>query len=75
MKLDYLEAAKRRVPNASVLINMVSKRAKQLIMGDRPLVKVENPNEDIEDIVLREIAEGKLVAEIDFSQTRNLSKA
>lgn len=75
MNLDYLEAAKRRVPNAFVLINMVSKRAKQLIMGDRPLVKVENPNEDIEDIVLREIAEGKLVAEIDFSQTRNLPKA
>ncbi|MBI2437685.1 MAG: DNA-directed RNA polymerase subunit omega [Lentisphaerae bacterium] len=75
MNLNNLEAAKRRVPNASVLINMVSKRVKQLVVGDRPLVKVENPNEDIEDIVLREIAEGKLVAEIDFSQARNLPKA
>lgn len=75
MNLKNLEEAKKRVPNSSVLINMVSKRVKQLIFGDRPLVKPENPNEDIEDIVLREIAEGKLVAEIDFTQTQNLPKS
>ncbi|MBI2441933.1 MAG: DNA-directed RNA polymerase subunit omega [Lentisphaerae bacterium] len=74
MNLNNLDAAKRRIPNTSVLINVVSKRVKQLVVGDRPLVKVTDPNEDIEDIVLREIAEGKLVAEIDFSQTRNLPK-
>lgn len=75
MNLKLLDEAKRRVPNSSVLINMVSKRVKQLIFGDRPLVKPAHPLEDIEDIVLREIAEGKLVAEIDFMQTRNLPKA
>ena len=74
MNLELLNAAKRRVPNVSVLINMVSKRVKQLIYGDRPLVKPAHPDEDIEDIVLREIAEGKLVAEIDFSQARNVLK-
>lgn len=74
MNLESLNAAKRRVPNSSVLINMVSKRVKQLIFGDRPLVKPAHPDEDIEDIVLREIAEGKLVAEIDFSQARNVVK-
>ena len=74
MNLEYLNAAKRRVPNASVLINMVSKRVKQLIFGDRPLVKPLHPDEDLEDIVLREIADGKLVAEIDFSQAKNLPK-
>jgi DNA-directed RNA polymerase subunit K/omega len=57
-----------------VLINMVSKRVKQLIFGDRPLVKPTHPDEDIEDIVLEEIAQGKLVAEIDFSQAKNLPK-
>ena len=67
MNLSYLEAAKRRVPNVAVLVNMVSKRVRQLILGERPLVKVENPNEDREDIALREIAEGKLVAEIDLT--------
>lgn len=74
MNLESLNAAKRRVPNASVLINMVSKRVKQLIYGDRPLVKPAHPDEDIEDIVLREIADGKLVAEIDFSQAKNSPK-
>ena len=74
MNLEFLNAAKRRVPNSSVLINMVSKRVKQLIYGDRPLVKPLSPDEDIEDIVLREIADGKLVAEIDFSQAKNLTK-
>jgi DNA-directed RNA polymerase subunit omega len=72
MNLESLNAAKRRVPNASVLINMVSKRVKQLILGDRPLVKPLHPDEDIEDIVLREIADGKLVAEIDFAQVHDL---
>ena len=71
MNLESLNAAKRRVPNASVLINMVSKRVKQLIYGDRPLVKPAHPDEDIEDIALHEIADGKLVAEIDFSQAKN----
>ena len=74
MNMESLNAAKRRVPNASVLINMVSKRVKQLILGDRPLVKPSHPDEDIEDIVLREIADGKLVAEIDFSQAKNVLK-
>ncbi len=66
MNLTYLEAARRRVPNVAVLVNMVSKRIRQLILGERPLVKVEDPYEDREDIALREIAEGKLVAEIDL---------
>jgi DNA-directed RNA polymerase subunit omega len=74
MNLDNLNAAKLRVPNASVLINMVSRRVKQLIFGDRPLVKSADPCEDLEDIVLREIADGKLVAEIDFTQAGNLPK-
>lgn len=74
MNLESLNAAKRRVPNSSVLINMVSKRVKQLIFGDRPLVKPAHPDEDIEDIVLREIADGKLVAEIDFSMAKNVPK-
>jgi DNA-directed RNA polymerase subunit omega len=74
MNLENLNAAKRRIPNSSVLINVVSKRVKQLIFGDRPLVKPLHADEDIEDIVLREIADGKLVAEIDFSLAKSLPK-
>lgn len=52
-----------------MLINMVSKRVKQLNAGLRPYVKPHGPNEEKLDIALREIAEGKLIAEMDFSAT------
>ena len=45
---------------------MVSKRVRQLILGERPLIKV-NPFMDREDIALTEITEGKLVVEIDMT--------
>ncbi len=67
MNVKLIESARRRVPNVSVLINMVSMRVRQLIAGQRPLIKLENRDEELEDIALREIADGKLVAEIDFT--------
>ncbi len=67
MNVALLELAKRRVPNLSVLVNMVSKRCRQLIAGNHPLVKVENQHVDFEDIALQEIAEGKMMAEIDLA--------
>lgn len=68
MNTELLELAKRRVPNISVLINMVSQRSRQLIAGHRPMVKVENQQVDFEDIALKEIAEGKIMAEIDLAK-------
>ncbi|MFC1498331.1 DNA-directed RNA polymerase subunit omega [Verrucomicrobiota bacterium] len=67
MNTELVTAAKERVPNLPVLINMVSKRVRQLNAGFRPYVKPKNLNEDKLDIALREIAEGKLTAEIDFT--------
>ena len=67
MNVDLLENAKARVPCVPVLINMVSKRVRQLNAGFRPYVKPESPDEEKVDIALREIAEGKLIAEISFS--------
>ena len=67
MNLELLDAAKARVPSIPVLINMVSKRVKQLNAGYRPYVKPTGPNEERLDIALREIAEGKIIAEMDFS--------
>ncbi len=66
MYQDLLKEAKQRVPGTSVLINMVSMRAKQLIAGQRPLIKSKQ-EEDLDNIALNEIAEGKIVAEIDFT--------
>lgn len=67
MNLKLLDQAKARVPSIPVLINMVSKRVRQLNAGFRPYVKPESPDEDRMDTALREIAEGKLIAEIDFA--------
>ena len=64
MNTKYLENAKARVPNVPLLINMVSRRVRQLTSGERPLVKPDNLLMDKMDIALREIAEGKLTFEM-----------
>lgn len=66
MNKELLKAAAARMPNVPILINAVSKRVRQLYAGHRPYVKPER-GEEAEDIALREIAEGKLTVEIDFS--------
>lgn len=55
------------MPSIPILVNMVSKRVAQLNAGFRPYVKPSGPEEERLDIALREIAEGKLIAEIDFA--------
>ena len=66
MNKKLLKAAQERIPHTPVLINAVSKRVRQLHAGHRPYVKPEKGDET-EDIALREIAEGKIIVEIDFS--------
>jgi DNA-directed RNA polymerase subunit omega len=70
LNVDLLEQAKTRVPSIPVLINMVSKRVRQLNAGFRPYVKPKGPDEERVDIALREIAEGKIIAEVDFSAVK-----
>lgn len=67
MNVTYLEQAKTRVPNAQVLVNMVSRRVRQLISGQRPLVKPDSLNMEKMDIALKEIAMGKLTVEMLFT--------
>lgn len=66
MNTELLLTAKARIPNVPVLINMVSKRVRQLNAGFGPYVKPKNQDESKLDIALREIGEGKLIAEMDF---------
>ncbi len=66
MNIELLEQAKARVPSVPVLVNMVSLRFRELNSGMRPLVMPLSAEEDRLDIVLREIAEGKLQSEYDF---------
>ena len=79
MDAKLLKAAHAKIQSVPVLVNLVSKRERELINGAKPLV---NPNTlltdedrkknrsalDVDkcDIALAEVAEGKLIAEIDF---------
>ena len=65
MNIELLEKAKAKIPSAPVLVNMVSLRFRELSSGQRPLLK-PFPGEDRCDLVLREIAEGKMQSEYDF---------
>lgn len=64
MNFDYLNAADERIKNRPLLINMVSRRVKQLTQGMRPMVKPDHPHQENLDIALKEVAEGFLNAEI-----------
>jgi DNA-directed RNA polymerase subunit omega len=60
---DYLKEALKIVPDPNMLINIVSRRVKQIKRGHRPLVEsLEKLNP--EDLALREIIEGKISFEV-----------
>ena len=59
MTTQLLDEAIKIIPNQQVLINVVSKRVRQLTQGHRPLVEV-GARLDYADIALREIIEGKI---------------
>ncbi len=64
MDAKYLEKAKERMPNIPLLVNVVSKRVRQLNAGARPLIKPDTLDMDYLDLALKEIGEGKLSAEL-----------
>tara|TARA_B100001964_G_scaffold207477_1_gene239380 strand:+ start:660 stop:887 length:228 start_codon:yes stop_codon:yes gene_type:complete len=60
---DYLKQAQEIIQDPNILINVVSRRAKQLKFGNKPLVE-SLEKLDPEDIALREIIEGKITYEL-----------
>ncbi|MCH6255772.1 DNA-directed RNA polymerase subunit omega [Puniceicoccaceae bacterium K14] len=63
MREEYIKEAKKIINDPNILINVVSRRVKQLRHGNRPLVEsLEKLN--LEDIALREIIEGKISYEL-----------
>ena len=68
MNGELLKKAHERVPSVPVLVNLISKRVKQLV---RPL----SSEEDKVDTALREVAEGKLISEIDFDAIARAEEA
>ena len=62
MKADLVKAASEVITNQQILVNMVSRRVRQLSLGHRPLVQCA-PGLREADIALTEIANGKLTFE------------
>ncbi len=67
MKADLIQAASEVITNQQILVNMVSRRVRQLSLGHRPLVEYA-PGLGEADIALTEIANGKLTFESPFGQ-------
>jgi len=55
---DFLERAKKVITDPKALTIVASRRAKQLALGGRPMVRCKSEN--FLDVALLEIAEGKL---------------
>ncbi|QYY35993.1 DNA-directed RNA polymerase subunit omega [Ruficoccus sp. ZRK36] len=70
MRDEYLIEAQKVIDDPNVLINVVSRRVKQLKYGMKPLVESLEKLEP-EDIALREVIEGK----IDYELYRPESEA
>ena len=62
MTTQLLQEAAQVIPNQQLLINVVSKRVRQLGLGHRPMVET-GPRSTLTDIALREIIAGKLTFE------------
>jgi DNA-directed RNA polymerase subunit omega len=63
MRDDYIKEALKTINDPNVLINVVSRRVKQLKRGNRPLVESLEKLSP-EDTALREIIEGKISFEL-----------
>ncbi len=63
MTSQLLQEAAQVIPNQQLLINVVSRRVRQLGLGHRPLVEA-TPRSSLTDIALREIIDGKLTFEL-----------
>jgi len=65
---DYLQAAQLIITDPMILINVVSRRAKQLKSGYKPLIE-SLERLSAEDLALREIMEGKITYQLDEEET------
>ena len=70
MNAELIKAASQVVHNQQILVNMVSRRVRQLTLGHRPLVEFA-PGMGHADVALTEIANGKLTFESTFGHNGN----
>jgi DNA-directed RNA polymerase subunit omega len=67
MKPELVKAASEVIRNQHILVNLVSRRVRQLTLGHRPMVEFV-PGMGHADIALSEIANGKLTFESTHGQ-------
>ena len=74
MRDDYLKAASAIIKDPNILVNVVSKRVKQLKYGSQPMI---DSLEKLlpEDIALKEIVDGKLKYEVEEIKASTSGKA
>ncbi len=63
MRDDYLKEANKVIPDPNILVNVISRRVKQLRYGMSPLIE-SLERLDLEDVALREVIEGKITYEL-----------
>jgi len=63
MNSNLLNAAALVVPNQQLLVNMISRRVKQLARGHRPLIAFV-PGMGLADVALTEVIEAKITYEL-----------
>ena len=67
MKSKFFAAAAQQIPAPELLINLISRRVRQLAQGARPLT-LTDPKMDFADIALKEVGEGKLTYELPTAE-------
>ncbi|MBP6506474.1 MAG: DNA-directed RNA polymerase subunit omega [Opitutaceae bacterium] len=67
MRDEYLKAALLKIDDPNILINVISRRVKQLRRGHRALVE-SLEKLSAEDTALREVIEGKISYEMPTAQ-------
>jgi len=72
MRDDYLRSALLVIDDPMILVNVVSRRVKQLKRGNRPLV-ISLEKLSAEDTALREVAEGKITYELATDEELTVS--
>ncbi len=68
MRDDYIKEAQKIIPDPNILINVVSRRVKQLKAGSEPTVESLEKLE-LEDIALLEIIRGNISYELFSPRT------
>ncbi len=73
MNNSYLARAKENIPDSQILAVVAAKRAKQLALGGRPMIKCDMTN--LLDVALLEIAEGLLTYEFPSAEEMSAEAA